>query len=154
MGCRRLVAPLFATLVGGPNARRALELCRAAEERTGAEKAELLARGLQLAEAAVQADDRDAAAHFAVFCNLGRRLEGDGVGLRSLLAVRRLRAEIDAALAHAPGDPDVLLAKAAFLLRLPRLLGGDPEEGERLLQQALRAAPDHPVATAIAAQSR
>lgn len=133
---------------GAPRAQRALEICHEADRRPREERLDLLARGLELAEQAVEADARDAAAHFAVFCNLGKRVELTGLSLRSAAAVGRLRREIDTTLAHAPGDPDALVAKAAFLLRLPRLLGGDPEEGEKLLDQAIRIAPDHPIATA------
>jgi hypothetical protein len=35
----------------------------------------VLERGLDRAEEAVRADPQDAVAHFAVFCNLGKRLE-------------------------------------------------------------------------------
>src|SRR5262249_12348769 len=52
----------------------ALALCRQADQAADHEKRDLLERGLAAAEAAVSADDTDAHAHFAVFCNLGKRM--------------------------------------------------------------------------------
>lgn len=134
---------------GAPVARQSLALCGEADSRPQAERLHVLDQGLALAEEATGADETDAAAHFAVFCNLGKRMKIAGVGLGSLFAVQRLRREIDLTLASAPDDPDALIAKAAFLLQLPRLLGGDPEEGARLLRAALQLAPDHPAARAL-----
>src|SRR5439155_314713 len=100
-----------------------------------------LARGLALAEEAVAADERDAKAHFAVFCNLGNDVKLRGVAVMSLFAVRRLRREIDRTLELAPDYADALVGKGEFLCELPRLLGGDAAEGERLLRAALRVDP-------------
>lgn len=88
--------------------------------------------------------ERDAKAHFAIFCNLGRKLEEEGAGLASVTQVRHLRAEIDRALELEPEFVDALAAKGAFLVRLPSLLGGDQREGERLIRRAVDLAPDHP----------
>ena len=129
--------------VGSAVAREALAACRRADAATGGEQQALLEQGLSLAERALAGDPHDAAAHFAVFCALGRRTQLEGIGLRSVLAVRRLRREIDTALELAPDDPDVLTAKGAFLIELPRVLGGDAKEGERLLRRAIEIAPDH-----------
>ncbi|MGH7785996.1 MAG: tetratricopeptide repeat protein, partial [Candidatus Binatia bacterium] len=72
---------------------------------------------------------------------VGKQMEQAGVGLGQLFALRRLRAALDTALELAPHDADVLAAKGAMLLRLPRLLGGDVEEAERLLRAAVEADP-------------
>ena len=121
----------------------ALALCDfAAEEHDIAARAALLDRGLALAEQAVASDDGDAAAHFAVFCNLGRRLQLHPISFDSLMSIRRVRREIDRTLALTPNAPGVLTAKGIMLLELPRLLGGDPPEGERLLRRALEIEPD------------
>jgi hypothetical protein len=78
---------------GSPGANEALAVCeRAGETSDPAEKRRLLAHGLELAEAAVAADERDAKAHFAVFCNLGKDMETRGIGVASVVALRRLRA--------------------------------------------------------------
>lgn len=50
---------------------------------------------------------------------------------------------IDEAGRLAPDDPDILAARGAFLLELPRILGGDPATGESLLRRALALAPSN-----------
>ena len=130
------------TLPGSPQGLEALALCRfAAEERDTATRAALLDRGLALAEQAVASDDGDAAGHFAVFCNLGRRLQLHPISFGSLMSIRRVRREIDRTLALTPNAPGVLTAKGVMLLELPGVLGGDPPEGERLLRRALEIEP-------------
>src|SRR5207245_3807167 len=126
---------------GSPRANQALALCLA-DAATPAERRANLARGLALAEEAVAADERDPKAHFAVFCNLGNDLKLRGVGVQSLFGVRRLRREIDRTLELAPDYPDALVGKRELLCELPRLLGGDTAEGERLLRAALRVDPE------------
>jgi tetratricopeptide (TPR) repeat protein len=127
---------------GSPRANQALTVCLA-DAATPAERRANLARGLALAEEAVAADERDPKAHFAVFCNLGNDLKLRGVALQSLFAMRRLRREIDRTLELAPDYADALVGKGELLLELPRLLGGDAAEGERLLRAALRVDPDY-----------
>jgi len=125
---------------GSARSNQALALCLAAAA-TPEERRANLARGLALAEEAVAADERDAKAHFAIFCNLGNDLKLRGVAVSSVLAVRRLRREIDRTVELAPDYADALVGKGEFLCELPRLLGGDPAEGERLLRAALRIDP-------------
>lgn len=130
------------TLPGSPRAHEALTLCEAATLEADREaRSALLDRGLAAAEEAVEADGGDAAAHFAVFCNLGRRLQLHPIGLRTLFDIRRVRREIDRTLELAPSAPGVLTAKGEMLLELPRVLGGDAAEGERLIRRALELAP-------------
>jgi hypothetical protein len=127
---------------GSTAALEAVALCHAAArtpDRTL--RAALLERGLALAEAAAARDDTDAAAHFAIFCTLGRQLQERALGWRTLGAIRRARRAIDRALALAPASAELLTAKGVMLLRLPRLLGGDPGEGELLLRRALELSP-------------
>jgi len=122
---------------GSAEATQALALCLDAEHVSAADKTALLTQGLELAEAAVVRNDKDATAHFALFCNLGKRMQLEGVSFHSLAGVRRLHREIDLVLELAPDYTDALAAKGAFLLKLPRLLGGDKRKGERLLRRAL-----------------
>jgi len=130
------------TLPGSSRAHEALALCDAATRETDRQVSlALLDRGLASAESAIGEDDADAAAHFAVFCNLGRQLQLRSVGFLTFFDVRRLRREIDRTLELAPHSPGVLTAKGVMLLRLPRLLGGDTSEGERLIRRALEVAP-------------
>jgi hypothetical protein len=129
------------------SAHEALVLCHAAEEVPVGERIPMFTDGLERAEHAVRIAPHDAVAHFAVFCNLGKRLQLQGresgwlSGLREL---RRARRELDTALALAPDYPAALAAKGKMLSELPRWLGGDEEEGERLLRRAVALQPDDP----------
>lgn len=137
-------APAADPAGAGPAAREALAICQRADRVAPDERAALLTFGLQRAEAAVQADPRDAAAHLAVFCNLGRRLRArSGWGLLTAFGdLRRAREELDTALALAPDYPGALAAKGQMLAELPRWLGGDRQEAERLLRRAVALEPD------------
>jgi hypothetical protein len=128
---------------GSPAAREALALCARAAAEAPREAAATLERGLARAEAAVTLDDGDARAHFAVFCNLGRRLQLAGASVAAAAALGRLRAEVERALELAPLFVDALVGKGAMLASLPWLLGGDADEGERLIRAAIALAPDH-----------
>ena len=150
-----LAGATLAAPAGQPAALDALALCRAADRLEGAAQRESLERGLALATAAVAADDRDAAAHFATFCTLGRLVELRGLSvLRPFEALRAL-GELDIAVRLAPDDPDVLTAKGVALLRLPRVLGGDFRAGREWLRRALARDPQHCAARAylLAAES-
>jgi tetratricopeptide (TPR) repeat protein len=127
-----------------PQADEAIALCeRSREPGDPDEQRRLRERGLALAEQAVAADDHDPRAHFAVFCNVGSEMQAAGLSPRNLVAVRRLRREIDRTVALAPHWSDALFAKGRLLLELPRVMGGDAAEGERLLREALRIDPDY-----------
>jgi hypothetical protein len=129
---------------GSPAARQAVALCLdAARVEDDAQRADMLQRGLDGAERAVAENANDAKAHFAVFCNLGRKLEDDGASIAGVANVSRLQREIDRALALEPGFVDAVTAKGSFLVKLPALLGGDADEGERLLRRAVELAPNH-----------
>lgn len=140
------VAMAGSTIPGSTQGQEALDICMAAERAAADEKEAILARGLALAEAAVETDDTDAKAHLAVFCNLGRQMQLHTLSLGSLVSVRRLRKEVDRALALAPNSAEVLTAKGAFLAELPGFLGGDLDEAEHLLRRAIAA--DHALAQA------
>jgi len=143
-----LCGTTWAVPAGRPEAVDALALCHAAARLEGAARFEALERGLALATAALAADERDAAAHFATFCTLGRLVELRGLSvLRPFEALRALD-ELDATLRLAPDDPDVLTAKGAALLRLPRVLGGDADAGRAWLRRALARDPGHCAARA------
>jgi hypothetical protein len=99
-------------------------------------------KGQVLGEQAVALDDRSADAHFALFCNLGElmRIEGE-LSITSVMGFRRITKELDRTLELAPDHLAALSAKGTFLLRLPSLLGGDKEKGEKLLLYVLLKAP-------------
>lgn len=149
----RVVVPLLSAATvcwavppGSDLAREALRVCREADAKEGAEQEELLNRGVMLAEAASDADDEDAAAQFALFCNLAKQIRREGVSPFSVRDLGRARRTLERSLELAPHDPDLLAAKGALLLSLPRLLGGDPHEAQQLLIQAFVADPDNAAA--------
>ena len=125
-----------------------MELCQRAETEPDDARVETLTRGLSLAEAAVAVNERDGLGHFALFCNLARRVREGGLRLGSPFEVVRALRALDRAVALAPTDPDVMTAKGALLIELPPFLGGDAEEGVTWLRRALAIAPDHAAARA------
>jgi hypothetical protein len=98
-------------------------------------------RGQALAEQAVALDDENAAAHFAIFCNLGEMLRVDGEKITSLLGFRKMMAELDRTLELDPNHLDALSSKGVLLMRLPSLLGGDAPKGQKMLERVLREDP-------------
>ncbi|MDX2170274.1 MAG: hypothetical protein SF182_24595 [Deltaproteobacteria bacterium] len=138
-----LAAPAAAVPPGSPQSAAALAQCDAVDELPEAARDAAIERGIAAVEAVLAADARDALGHFALFCLLGKRAARAGIGLGALFALSRVKDEIDAALRLAPDDADVLAGKGALLLGLPRLLGGDAAEGERLLRRALLFEPSN-----------
>lgn len=136
-------APALAAPLGSPAANESIARCREADWLVGNERAHLLSTGMRLAEEAVDANGSDAAAHFAVFCNLGKQLQAGGVNPWILSDVKRLHREIDRAIALAPRDTELWVAKGALLLNLPTFLGGDRDEAERWLVAAFVVDPDN-----------
>ena len=98
-------------------------------------------QGQTLGERAVAADEGNADAHFALFCNLGEVLRIDGESLTSLFGLRRMMSELDRALEINPAHIDALSAKGTLLVKLPSILGGDAEQGEALLEHVVSRAP-------------
>jgi tetratricopeptide (TPR) repeat protein len=122
--------------------KRALQEChqgRAAKERDV--RLAHFQEGQILAEQAVALDERFADAHFSLFCNLGEQLRLDGESITSVFAFRRMLKELDRTLELNPGHLDALSAKGTLLVKLPGVLGGDPEKGEQILQQVVKRAP-------------
>jgi tetratricopeptide (TPR) repeat protein len=133
-------------------ARVALAICRGVGTLPLEERAARLDEGLELAERAILDDPTSALAHYAAFCNRGKRLQISGFSLGAFGEVRRLRREIDRALELAPDWADALAGKGAMLVALPRFLGGDAAEGERLLRRALEIDPTNVEARTILQQ--
>jgi hypothetical protein len=126
-------------------AREAMRLCTAVDAEAEGQTAamEKLDRAVVVAQSAIAADDSDAHAHLALFCGLGRQLEIAGLSWRSFGRLAAANEAIDRAAALAPEDPDVLVARGAFISGIPRPLGGNRALGEKLLAHALEIAPDH-----------
>ena len=98
-----------------------MAICRSVDGMGGdaQDKVNRLEAGLQIAEAAVAADANALSAYMGVVCNLGKRLELTGIGLRTLGRVHRMKEAIDRASDLAPDAAEVLIAKGEFLRRLP-----------------------------------
>ena len=141
-----LVPPAGANQLSSAKAAEAMVVCESADRMPAADKAKKIKRleeGIVIAEAAVAADDEDARAHLALFCNVGRKLDLAGLSWRVFGEVRRMQAEIDRAQELAPDDPDILVAKGELLRRVPGPLGGNKELGRALLVRAVELRPDH-----------
>jgi hypothetical protein len=68
---------------------------------------------------------------------MGEYMRLDGESISSVLSLHRLTAELDKAIALKPDYHDALAAKGTFLVRLPKLLGGDAEKGEAMLRKVI-----------------
>lgn len=122
------------------DAMRACHDGRLATDR--ASRAALYEKGRALGEQAVSADEKSADAHFALFCNLGELMRIDGeLSVSSIMGFRRMMKELDRTLELAPGHLDALSARGTLLVRLPSLLGGDPDKGEHLLRRVIDQEP-------------
>jgi tetratricopeptide (TPR) repeat protein len=129
-------------------ATKSLEECEHGRQApTRPERASAFARGEELATRAIALDDHSADAHFAWFCNRGEAMRLDGETLRDVFGIRSLMRELDRTLELQPDHAGALSAKGTFLVRLPRVLGGDVDRGEAILQRVLQLDP-----TAVAAR--
>ncbi len=122
----------------------ALQAChdgRIATDR--ATRAALYEKGQSLGEQAVAVDEKSADAHFALFCNLGELMRIDGeMSLSSVLGFRRMMKELNRSLELKPDHLDALSARGTLLVRLPAMLGGDPDKGEQLLRHVIQQEPE------------
>jgi hypothetical protein len=125
-------------------ATEAVELCHRAEMVGADEGLALVELGLERAEIAIGETPDDPLAHFALFCNLAKRVTMRGMGLRRISDLRRMSNALDRSLELDPTYPDALAAKGAFLYYAPRFVGGDVDEGERMLRAALAIDPRNP----------
>ena len=98
-------------------------------------------RGKVLAEQALTLDQQHADAHFALFCSLGEKMRLDGEVFSSVFAYSRMMAALDRTLALNPDHLDAVSSKGTFLIKLPRVLGGDPVKGEGMLRRVVREDP-------------
>jgi tetratricopeptide (TPR) repeat protein len=129
----------------GPAAHSIRESYRLLEEGEASEndkaKLELYARGKDLAEQAVAADQGNAEAHFALFANWGRWLQVDG-WFKNSYRLPALWVELNRTLELDPQHPDALAAKGGLFLELPGFLGGDAAKAQGYLEQAIKLDPD------------
>jgi tetratricopeptide (TPR) repeat protein len=137
---------------GTPSSRAALATCHRGQAAPDDDAEKILAASLEQADRALAADDRDALAHFARFCALGEQARRAGASLSSLVRIWAIRDAVDRTLELAPEYSDALHGKGALLCSLPRLLGGDPVEGERLVRRAVEIDPEYVGARLFLAQ--
>jgi hypothetical protein len=124
-------------------ARQGLDECEAGRRATTRDEREKhFVNGQAVAERAVALDDRNAEAHFAVFCNMGEYMRLDGESISSVLQLNRLMSELDKAIELRPDYGDALAAKGTLLVRLPKLLGGDATKGEEMLRGVANRDPN------------
>jgi tetratricopeptide (TPR) repeat protein len=96
------------------------------------------------AEAALGRNPDSAGANFVYFAATGRILIADGA-TKNLFTLRNLDKQyLDKAIRLDPGYANALAAKGGVLLELPSMLGGDSEEGLRLLRRATELNPGGP----------
>jgi tetratricopeptide (TPR) repeat protein len=131
------------TATAGPRTDEALSLCNRADGLTGEAREAMLDRALAAAESAVDVNDGDPNAHFAVFCALGKQVHDAGVSLTALPKLRRAQAAVDRALELDPNNVQALIGKGAALMETPAIAGGDAEEGRELLRRALELDPEN-----------
>jgi tetratricopeptide (TPR) repeat protein len=140
--------PTFAVAMNGEmdqGVLRAERMLRAAEARELDTTAMSLYRqAITESEAALKRNPNSAGANFVLFAAKGRILLADGL-TKNLIELRQLdRNHLDRAIELDPRYSNALAAKGGVLLDLPRLLGGDPSEGLRLLQRAAELNPGGP----------
>lgn len=96
----------------------------------------LYKKASQQAEAALSRNPDSAGANFVYFAATGRILMADGA-TKNLFALRKLDKQyLDRAIELDPQYASALAAKGGVLMELPSILGGDPDEGLRLLRKA------------------
>src|SRR5262249_5643103 len=120
-------------------AKQALDECEAGQNADTREaRKEHFEHGEALATQAVALDEHNANAHFGIVCNLGELLRTDGERTTAVLELPRLLNEVDRTLQLDPNHVDAMATKGNLLVRLPRMLGGNAAEGERLLREVVQ----------------
>ena len=123
-------------------AQQSLAECEAGRQSNDrSERERRFLRGRELAQRAVAMDDHSADAHFSLFCNQGEVMRLDGESIKDVLGLRALLRELDRTIELEPNHAGALSAKGTFLVRLPRLLGGDVDRGEQMLHRVITLDP-------------
>lgn len=134
--------------------KQAMDECQEGRRAKDAQvRLEHFERGRALAEKAVALDERSADAHFALFCSIGERMRANGEVLFSVFEYGRMMEALDQTLLLNPRHVDALSSKGTILIEVPRLLGGDPEQGEAILRQVIKLSPDSINARMVVARS-
>lgn len=111
-------------------------------------------RGEAIAERAIEADEQSAEAHFALFCSLGEQMRIDGPPtFSSIFGYNKMMDELNRTLELDPEHIDALSSKGTLLVKLPGILGGDSEKGEKLLREVIKREPKAINARLVIAES-
>jgi tetratricopeptide (TPR) repeat protein len=94
------------------------------------------ATALEHAERAVELMPDNAEAHFLVFGSEGRLAQMDGLATAAL-KLAALNRQLDEVLRLDPNHANALAARGGMMMKLPRLLGGDSEQGLEYLERAV-----------------
>jgi tetratricopeptide (TPR) repeat protein len=122
-------------------ARKALDcLLRGENARTNEEKFAAYSEGLNLAKRAVEADDANADAHFAVFGNNGRLMLLNGASANPI-NLFKASIELEHTLKLDPNHADALAARGGLYRQLPWILGGNLDKAEADLNRAIELNP-------------
>lgn len=98
--------------------------------------------GVELAQKAIDADDNNADAHFAMFANQGRIMLYEGVIANPATLVRATR-ELNRTLEIDPNHADALAAKGGMYRQLPWILGGSKEKASEYLARSVELDYEH-----------
>jgi tetratricopeptide (TPR) repeat protein len=122
-------------------AQKALDcLLRGENARTNEEKFDAYSQGLSLAKSAVEADDANADAHFAVFGNNGRLMLLNGATANPI-NLYHASVELERTLKLDPNHADALAARGGLYRQLPWVLGGNLDKAEAYLNRAIELNP-------------
>jgi tetratricopeptide (TPR) repeat protein len=98
--------------------------------------------GAKAAREAIEAQERNADAHYLYAANLGSSAQLTGL-MASALTVQELKRHVDRALALHPSHAAALHMKGMILEELPWVLGGDAEGALTHLRRAVAANPNY-----------
>jgi tetratricopeptide (TPR) repeat protein len=93
-------------------------------------------QGVELARQAIEANDENADAHFAMFANEGRLMVHQGIVPNPVTLMRATR-ELSRTLEIDPNHADALAAKGGMYRQLPWMLGGSKEKARDYLVRSV-----------------
>jgi tetratricopeptide (TPR) repeat protein len=144
----RLVAVLCLTIAAAAHAEtitvrskqlsvESLDCLRKGEEAIELEvKLAAYRRGVDLARQAIEVDEANADAHFALFANEGRLMVHQGI-VPNPMSLMRATRELNRTLELDPNHADALAAKGGMYRQLPWMLGGSKEKAREYLLRSV-----------------
>lgn len=108
-------------------------------------------KGTAYGKRAVEVNPNGKEGHFYYLANMGALADIKGT-LHAFWRLRKIRREMGIATELDPDYPPLLLARAPYLLKMPRLLGGSRQEALQLYQRAIKQDPSCSLAHYFMAQ--